>query len=447
MPLIRPIAFSQWLLIVVALISQNVFAKEACCGEKLNEGVVNTLNTEAPGQEGQGSELASQAAAQVAPLRALLIAGGCCHDYAAQTKILSEGIQERGNIRVDVAWTRDQGHDTNLPIFKDPDWANGYDLIIHDECAALTKDETIINNILEVHKTVPAVHLHCAIHSFRASDNQWHEHIGLSSDRHGPHVPVAVEIVEPKHPITETLESWVTGKEELYNNAEVYTATPLAMGTQTYTRNGKEIVDKAIVAWVNTAHGAPSFSTSMGHFNHNVEDPRYLDLVTRGALWACGKLDAPCYQPAYTGENTVTEMPFTTVLKMSAATTQADRVPALAIDGDSQTRWCASSADKPAWFQIQFITMTSLSAIEIEWEIQQQWTQYTIETSRDGKTWTKLVDASKNTEAGTRKDNAVARYMRYMRINVTGQQNDMWPSIREIRLYDYTDTQLTLQNQ
>jgi len=35
------------------------------------------------------------------PLRALLITGGCCHDYDAQKKILTEGISARAN----VTWT------------------------------------------------------------------------------------------------------------------------------------------------------------------------------------------------------------------------------------------------------------------------------------------------------------------------------------------------------
>jgi type 1 glutamine amidotransferase len=434
------------LIALIIFSSSTQLSAEDCCGSRLNEGVVNTLDKEAFLEKDKTQALASPAPEKTAPLKALLIAGGCCHDYATQTKILSKGLQERANIRVDVTWTRDQDHNTSLPIFKDPNWAKGYDIIIHDECAAVNNDAELINNIIKAHKTTPAVHLHCAVHSFRGSDNQWHEHIGLSSTKHGPHVPIAVKIVEPKHPIMAPLDNWVTDKEELYNNAEIYGATPLAMGTQKYNRNGKEITDKAIVAWVNTKYGAPSFSTSMGHFNHNVEDPRYLNLVTRGALWACGKLDEPAYQQAYKGENTVTEMPFTTFLKTSAQNSQAANIPALAIDGDGKTRWCASSAKKPSWYQIQFLNMTSLSAIEIDWEIKNQWTQYTIETSRDGKKWTPLVDASKNTQAGTRKDKAKIQYMRYMRINVLGQENDMWPSIREIRFYDYTGTQLTLEN-
>src|SRR5438093_1248462 len=35
------------------------------------------------------------------PLRALLITGGCCHDYEAQKKILTEGINARANVQ----WT------------------------------------------------------------------------------------------------------------------------------------------------------------------------------------------------------------------------------------------------------------------------------------------------------------------------------------------------------
>ena len=440
------ISKSSVFFILISILTINLSAVEDCCGGQLNEGVVNTLDEKAFLKEDSAPVLASPISSESKTLKALLIAGGCCHDYATQTKILSKGIQELANIRVDVTWTRDQDHNTSLPIFKNPDWAKGYDLIIHDECAAVNKDETILNNILKAHETVPAVHLHCAIHSFRGSDNQWHEHIGLSSTKHGPHVPIAVEVLEPKHPITKTLDNWVTDKEELYNNAEVYGATPIAMGTQKYKRNGKDITDKAIVAWVNTKYGAPSFSTSMGHFTHNVEAPRYLELVTRGALWACGKLEDKAYLQAYTGENTVTEMEFTTNLKVSAQTVQAPNSAAFAIDGDSETRWCASSAKKPTWFQLEFLRMTSLSAIEIEWEIQNQWTQYTIETSRDGKNWKPLFDASKNKTAGTRKNLAKIQYMRYMRINILGQEKDMWPSIREIRLYDYTGTELNLKN-
>ncbi len=40
-------------------------------------------------------------AADPKPLRALLITGGCCHDYAAQKDILKKGIEERAHIIVE----------------------------------------------------------------------------------------------------------------------------------------------------------------------------------------------------------------------------------------------------------------------------------------------------------------------------------------------------------
>lgn len=252
---------------------------------------------------------AAEKPAEVKPLKALLIAGGCCHDYAAQHKILHEGISKRANIQVDVVWTREGGHDPNFQLFHDPNWAKGYDFIIHDECAALTKNPEKIANILNAHKTLPAVHLHCAMHSFRGAPNDWQKHLGIKSDRHGPRVPITVEYVNKEHPITAPLKDWLTSNDELYNNVEVYDVDPLAIGTQKYkAHGGKQATDTAIVVWTNTKFDAPSFSTSLGHTTEVVQDPRYLDLVTRGSLWVTGKLDNPAYHTAYTGENSVKEI-------------------------------------------------------------------------------------------------------------------------------------------
>jgi len=38
---------------------------------------------------------AARAADEAKPLKVLLVAGGCCHDYAAQTQILKKGIEAR----------------------------------------------------------------------------------------------------------------------------------------------------------------------------------------------------------------------------------------------------------------------------------------------------------------------------------------------------------------
>ena len=400
--------------------------------------------------------LAPGRASTAKPIKALLIAGGCCHDYEQQHQILSEGIQARANIRVDVYVSLSKSANPPLALFDDPNWAEGYDLIIHDECAAGNRDDSVIENILTVHKTIPAVHLHCAMHSFRGSKNtEWCKHIGLKSTRHGPHLPVAVERTN-KHGITANLSNWVTGNEELYNNLEVYDAEPLLKGTQQYKKNGQDVVDTAIVAWTNTKSGARSFSTSLGHYNEVVASNEYLELVSRGALWACNKLDDKKYLQPYTGSNLATIIPASaepapkqkmnpavapadaTFVKLTASSTQSSNKNYMqhAIDGDPKTRWCANFGKAPAWLQVELEKAISLSAAQVDWEQREQWTSYTIDTSRDGKTWTTSFDASENKQSGVRKDHFKAENVRFVRVVFLGQQKGMWPSFWELTLYD-----------
>src|SRR4051812_45959085 len=42
------------------------------------------------------------------PIRALLVLGGCCHDYAKQKDILARGLQERANVEVTIAFDPDK---------------------------------------------------------------------------------------------------------------------------------------------------------------------------------------------------------------------------------------------------------------------------------------------------------------------------------------------------
>jgi hypothetical protein len=144
------------------------------------------------------------------PIRALLIAGGCCHDYAKQQEAICKGIQSRANVRVDVYWTDNSTTAPVLPLYLNLNWADEYDVIIHDECAADIKDEAIINRIVQVHQKLPAVHLHCAMHSFRLGNDVWFEHLGLQSSGHGPQEPIDIHFTDTKHPIVETLSDWTT---------------------------------------------------------------------------------------------------------------------------------------------------------------------------------------------------------------------------------------------
>ena len=67
---------------------------------------------------------------------------------------------------------------------------------------------------------------------------------------------------------------------------KIFDAThPLARGKQGNT--------ETVIAWTNEYGDRKTrvFSTPLGHNNETVSDRRFLDLVTRGLLWSCNKLD------------------------------------------------------------------------------------------------------------------------------------------------------------
>ena len=248
------------------------------------------------------------------PLKVLLITGGCCHDYSKQKDILKAGIEARANVVIDQIHTDDKSTKPPLPIYGNPDYAKGYDLVIHDECAAGVSDQATVEAVLAPHRAgIPGVNLHCAMHCYRIGNPNdavtelgtphglWFEYLGLQSSGHGPQLPISISFTDKESPIAKGLSDWTTINEEHYNNIKIFeTAKPLAHGKQTV----KDKENDFVVAWTNTYMGKTRvFSTTIGHNNETVNDPRYLDLVTNGVLWATDKLGEdgkpkPGYGPA-----------------------------------------------------------------------------------------------------------------------------------------------------
>jgi type 1 glutamine amidotransferase len=252
------------------------------------------------------------------PLRVLVVAGGCCHDYANQKDILKKGIEARVNATVTVVYDATKSTKPVFDIYKKADWYKDFDVVVHDECAADITDAAYVENILKAHREgVPAVNLHCAMHSYRwgkfqqpvkaGDDNaHWYEMLGLQSTGHGAQLPIAIKFTDKDSPITKGMADWTTINEELYNNVQVLTGKGLATGTQVaktaekkdkdgkVTAPAKETTTEKIVAWTNEYGPKKTriFSTTIGHNNKTVEDDRYLDLVARAVLWSVDKLDA-----------------------------------------------------------------------------------------------------------------------------------------------------------
>ena len=234
------------------------------------------------------------------PIRALLVIGGCCHDYAKQKDILTKGISARANVQWTIAYDPDTGTKHLNPVYNSADWAKNFDVIVHDECCSDVKELEIINRVLEPHRQgLPAVVLHCGMHCYRSEgypkSTPWFEFTGLVSTGHGPQAPIALTFLDKDSPITKGQVAWTTINEELYNNAAgkiESTAHALVRGKQTFRtkRNAKETVTETVVAWTNIYRGKTKvFATTLGHNNETVADPRYLDMVTRGLLWSVGR--------------------------------------------------------------------------------------------------------------------------------------------------------------
>ena len=207
------------------------------------------------------------------PLKVLLVAGGCCHDYTTQTKLLKEGIESRINAEVTVVLSSDTSTKATFEIYESDDWAKAYDVIIHDECSANVTEKPYVDRILAAHKNgTPAVNLHCAMHSYRwgdfkvavepgADNAAWYEMIGLQSTGHGPKAPLELQSLDSDHPVMNGFTDWTTVDEELYNNVRVFNSTgQLLRAKQTTPPNKKQLKDDrnakptesaAVIAWTN----------------------------------------------------------------------------------------------------------------------------------------------------------------------------------------------------
>lgn len=228
-----------------------------------------------------------------APLKVLMVTGGCCHDYENQKHILAEGISARANVEFTIVHeeTPDgkKGKDHKISIYSKPDWSKGYDVVLHNECFGAVTDVPFVEGIAKPHfDGLPAVMLHCSTHSYRTAETDaWRHVVGQKSMSHEKNRDLHVKNILPEHPVMKGFPmEWLDKADELYKNEVLYPGfVPLAKAYGEDTKKDHNLI------WVNTNGKGKVFGTTMGHNNSTMQDPVYLDLVTRGLLWACGKLD------------------------------------------------------------------------------------------------------------------------------------------------------------
>ena len=93
------------------------------------------------------------------------------------------------------------------PVYENPDWAAGFDVVVHDECSSDVKDSGSNRPHSRPHREgLPSVVLHCGMHCYRSQGypkevTPWFEFTGLPSTGHGPQLPIAVTLIDRDSPI------------------------------------------------------------------------------------------------------------------------------------------------------------------------------------------------------------------------------------------------------
>jgi type 1 glutamine amidotransferase len=211
-------------------------------------------------------------------LKALLVTGGGYHDYKSLVPLVTEKISEFANVEWEIQWGPE--------VLADPKFGQNADVVVYDMCF----DETIhpsIDNVLKLTREgKPTVVIHCAVHSFKESD-EWRRLVGEVSRVHDKYQAIAAQKLDPNHPVLKSFpDNWQTAGDELYQTIQ--------MGPDSHSL--LKVISPAtgaehIVCWTNQYGKGRVFGTTLGHDMKTAQQADYQRLLAYGLLWACGKLD------------------------------------------------------------------------------------------------------------------------------------------------------------
>lgn len=123
----------------------------------------------------------------------------------------------------------------------------------------------------------------------------------------------------------------------------------------------------------------------------------------------------------------------------SASSEQAEHSASRAVDGDSQTRWCASSAQTNQWLSVDLGGEEVIRYVGIEFEREAKNYGCRLEVSSDGADWRTVAQktASSQPQWGGSREAFFAMDVkaRYVRVVFTELRNKCWASIRRLGVY------------
>lgn len=281
-------------------------------------------------------------------LKGLLVAGGCCHDYPRQKLIITEGISQRVSIEWDIVHEGDKaGREYKVSIYGKENWIDGYDIVVHNECFGAINDVAFVESIVNEHKRtgVPAVFVHCSMHSYRAAEtDEWRNLLGVTSRRHERgNRQLDVRNLVADHPIMKGFpKAWKTPNGELYVIENVWPQMKtLAAAYSPETKSDQPCI------WINEYEGVRVFGTTLGHHNETMMSDEWLDTVSRGVLWSVGKLGEDGKPAAgYTGSG---KAPFSFASANTGSPTKADWSKSVKFPKDEKPVTLFNGKDFSGW--------------------------------------------------------------------------------------------------
>jgi len=235
-------------------------------------------------------------AAEVKPIKVLMITGGGWHDYKTQAPLLKKTIESQVNAEVTIKWTSTDEHpvkpsENKLPEVFKGDFCKGYDVVFHNHCQVKFEDDDAIDKVIDNHvkNKVGVIMTHGSFHTwFRTKREAWDRLCGVNSIRHYHKSAIKVEVTDKNHPVMKALgvDGWETKEGELYQTKLNPTTKSLAKGT---TLKGKTFTEDCIFS--HTEEGLKMFGTTLGHHNSTMEQAIYQKMMAYAVLWGAGKLD------------------------------------------------------------------------------------------------------------------------------------------------------------
>lgn len=175
------------------------------------------------------------------------------------------------------------GSDARVALYDTPNWAKGFDVVIHNECYANVADEKFIRQITSAHKMgAPAMVIHCTMHSYRAAAaDDWREFLGVTTRRHTRAHNIAVKVTNRESSITRGMPGeFSTPTDELYVIERLW-PTATALATATSPEEDHKVYP---VIWTNDYNGTRVFGTTLGHAD-SWNDPIFRDMLVRAFKW------------------------------------------------------------------------------------------------------------------------------------------------------------------